>query len=359
MTPTLPDPLLLMRSWLADIGGLRQADQVRRGMWLHATLPRPPVGMTPHEVIHQQNKLTVRFYAPAAPRRAVPVVVIPSMINRASICDLEPDRSLVGGLARRGHPVYLIDWGDPGPEDGGQTVGDVLLDLLHRAVDRACRHAGAAQAFLLGYCQGGTLSAMYAALRPQRVRGLAVFNAPVLFSKAGRFRSFVAPEVFDVSAIDPERLMPTDIMKVAFKLLDPMGNWTKFIALEQAAEDPLQLARAMARERWLEENVPMPGAFGQEFIRCAYQEDRLLAGTWTVRGEVVDLKRITCPVLVCAAQGDFIAPQESVLPLADAVGSTDVRAEVLRTGHIGVVVGSFGPRVFYPMLDEWFRSRAP
>jgi hypothetical protein len=47
------------------------------------------------------------------------------------------------------------------------------------------------------------------------------------------------------------------------------------------------------------------------------------------------------------------------MPLAQATSSTDVHAEVLDTGHIGIVVGSFGPRVFYPLLDRWFRARLP
>jgi len=358
MMSALPDPTDMMRDLIDQIGGLRQADQVRRGMRLHASLPRPPIGTTPHTVVHRQNKLALRHYAPQGDTvHPIPVVVVPSMINKASICDLEPDRSLVSGLALRGHRVYLLDWGTPGDEDADQSVEDVLLNLFHRAVDRACRHAGSAQAFVLGYCQGGTLATMYTALRPERVRGLAVFNAPVKFSAAGRFRDFVAPEVFDVdTAIDPDRLMPVDVMKVGFKLLDPMGNWTKYIALEQASQDPIRLARALARERWLEENVPMPGTFAREFIRNAYQEDRLIAGTWSVGGQTIDLSSITCPVLCCAAARDFIAPKESVLPLAELVGSDDARAEVLQTGHIGVVVGSFGPRVFYPLLDDWFRS---
>ena len=29
---------------------------------------------------------------------------------------------------------------------------------------------------------------------------------------------------------------------------------------------------------------------------------------------------------------------------------------VITGGHIGVVVGSIGPRVFYPLLDQWFRE---
>lgn len=75
-------------------------------------------------------------------------------------------------------------------------------------------------------------------------------------------------------------LVPVELMKVGFKLLDPMGSVTKFAAIEQAASDPVRLARTMARERWLEENVPLPAPFAREFIRRTYQEDALLGGTW-------------------------------------------------------------------------------
>jgi len=150
-----------------------------------------------------------------------------------------------------------------------------------------------------------------------------------------------------------------EFMQVGFKMLDPVGSVTKYAAIEGAAGDPVRLARTMARERWLEENVPLPAPFAREFIRRTYQEDALLAGTWELAGERIDLQQIRCPLLVTAAERDFIAPPEAVLPLAEATGSDDVTAEVLRTGHIGVVVGSFGPRAFYPMLDRWFRARLP
>lgn len=364
----IEDPFDLYRPVVAGIGGADQADRVRRGVRLHATLPRPPVGQTPHEVIHRQNKLELRYYAPdpAAPDQArdtrVPVVVVPSMINRAYVCDLEPDRSLVRALAAAGHPTFLVDWGVPAEEDGWQDIDHVLGSLLHRSIDRACRHVGAPSAYVLGYCQGGTLSSIYTALRPDRVRGLVMLNAPVAFAEAGRFREFVNPAIFDVDqAIPPEALVPVDLMQVAFKLLDPMGNWHKFLALEQVADKPRELQRALARERWLEENVPMPGAFARTFIRSAYQEDRLIRGTWEIdlgRGpERVDLKAIRCPVLVVACDKDFISPPASTMPMAEATGSADVTVEVVSAGHIGIVVGSAGPRVFYPMLDRWFRTR--
>ena len=354
---SLPDdPFDLYRPLVEGIGGADEVDRVRRGLRLHALLERPPVGMTPHKVVHRQNKLELRYYAPQKPGPRTPVVIIPSMINRAYICDLEPDRSLVAALSAAGHHTFLLDWGVPGEEDGHLDVGAVLLDLLHRSIDRACRHVGAERAFLLGYCQGGTLSAMYTALRPERVAGLVALNAPVCFAEGGRFRAFVDPKVFDVNdSIEAEGLVPVDLMQVSFKLLDPMGNWTKFLALERASHNPEELRRAMARERWLEENVPMPGAFAREFIRNAYQEDRLMAGSWEVRGEPVRLSSITCPVLVVACDKDFIAPPSSTRPLVELVSSTDKELHLLKAGHIGIVVGSTGPKVFYPMLDKWFR----
>jgi polyhydroxyalkanoate synthase len=362
MTQPFVDPLEALRPLFEGSRALLQADKLRRGYLLSALLPKPPVGATPSELVHRQGKLELRYYAPtvhsdAAPAPKVPVIIIPSMINRAYIVDLEPDRSLVAGLAQKGHPVYLVDWGVPTEEDATHDVGTVLLDLLHRAVDRACRHAGHPSAFLLGYCQGGTLAAMYTALRPARVHGLAVFNAPVKFSEGGRFRQFVDAACFDVDAsIAADRLVPTEIMTVGFKLLDPMGSALKYVAIDEVSAKPRELLRTLARERWLDENVPMPGAFAREFIRNAYQEDRLLAGTWVVRGETIDLRNIRCPLMVLAAKKDFIAPAPAVMPLATATSSADVHAEVLDTGHIGVVVGSYGPRTFYPLLDRWFRA---
>lgn len=332
--------------------------RMQRGALIHTLAPRPPVGLTPNTIVHAQDKLVLRYYAPPAPTGRPPVVLVPSLINRAWILDLEPDRSLCASLAARGHPVYLVDWGTPGPEDAEEDVGYVLNELLHRSIDRACRHARQPRAMVLGYCLGGTLAAMYAALRPARVAGLVALNAPVRFSEGGRFRDFVQPDRFDVDAvIDADGLVPVSAMRPAFQLLDPVGSWTKFLAIEAAGDDAPRLARVMARERWLEENVPMSGAFAREFLRNAYHEDRLLDGTWRIDNATVRLERIAAPTLVVACARDFIAPPASVLPLALVVPNAE--QVTMDCGHIGVVVGSEGPRTFYPMLDAWFRRVSP
>lgn len=350
-----------MRATVAPAWSTDPFSRIQRGAVVHALTPRPPVGLTPHEVVHRHDKLKLRYYPPPAgssPR--APVVLVPSMINRAYILDLEPDRSLVRALAAAGHPTYLVDWGVPGPEDAREDVGYVIEELLHRSIDRACRHAHAERALVLGYCQGGTLAAVWAALHPERCAGLVALNAPVKFSEAGRFREFVDPARFHVDeAIDADGLVPVSVMKPAFQMLDPVGSWTKYLSVDEASADPHRLARVMARERWLEENVPMPGAFAREFIRACYQEDRLVAGTWEVRGRRVELRAIRCPVLVVMCARDFISPAGACAPLAEAVGAADVETHTLSAGHIGVVVGAEGPRTFYPLLDRWFRRVAP
>ncbi|MBT3221870.1 MAG: alpha/beta fold hydrolase, partial [Proteobacteria bacterium] len=193
MKPVIPDLFGAFSGFTSRIEGLDQLERVRRGMWVHSFTPRPPVGQTPHEVMWRHDKMVVRYYVPPQATKLAPVVLVPSMINRAYILDLEPGRSLVQALSHLGHPTYLIDWGTPGPEDAKEDVGYVLFELLHRAIDRICRHGKTKTVHLFGYCMGGTIAAMYAALRPGHIRSLCTLAAPVKFSEGGRFRDFVAP----------------------------------------------------------------------------------------------------------------------------------------------------------------------
>lgn len=344
--------------WASEFPGLASlpAARIRRGMQILATAPRPPVGLTPSVVIHQQGRVAVRYYAPSGKARRTPVVLVPSLINRAYILDLEPGRSLVHALAAAGHPTYLVDWGVPQAENGGEDVA-FTLGLLRRSIDRSCRHAGAPRAILFGYCMGGTLAAMLAALHPERVAALVTLAAPVRFSEGGRFASFV--QALDTTtAFLADDLVPVSTMKPAFQMLDPVGNVSKYLAIEEASHDAGKLVRVLARERWLEENVPLPGAFAAEFVREGYQKDGLWNESWVVAGRTVRLSDIRVPTLVVSCARDFITPVAAAAPLAERIGP-HARHVDLDTGHIGVVVGAEGPKRFYPLLDAFFREVAP
>jgi polyhydroxyalkanoate synthase len=346
------DPLAPWFSAFDPVPGLGEAERIRRGLLVHREAPRPPVGLTPHRVIHRQGPMVVRAYG-ETPRadRGLPVVLIPSLINRAYILDLEPGRSMVEALAASQHATCLVDWGVFGPEHGDVDIATLFV-WLRRAIDRVCRYFSAPKVHLFGYCQGGTLAAMFAALHPDRVATLSTLAAPVRFREGGRFRDFAA--AVDVDRVAVDGLVPVEAMKPAFQMLDPMGNVSKYLAIEAASTDPKRLRQVMARERWLEDNVPLPAAFAREFIQYGYKEDRLLAGTWQVAGTPVALARIIAPTLVVVCDNDFVCPAPAATPLAEVVrGARLVRLPV---GHIGVVVGSQGPKQFYPLMSGFFRE---
>jgi polyhydroxyalkanoate synthase len=121
---------------------------------------KPTVGATPADVVHAENKWRLLRYRPRPEGLAytTPVLMVPSLINRHYVLDLMPGKSLAEDLVARGHDLYVIDWGTPGPEDRFLSFDDVCDRYLGRAIRVAAQHSETAAVHLLGYCLGGTLA---------------------------------------------------------------------------------------------------------------------------------------------------------------------------------------------------------
>ena len=66
------------------------------------------VGATPREAVYRENKLTLYHYRPERPRPELgPLLIAYALVNRPTMVDLQPDRSLVRGLLDAGLDVYL------------------------------------------------------------------------------------------------------------------------------------------------------------------------------------------------------------------------------------------------------------
>jgi polyhydroxyalkanoate synthase len=104
-----------------------------------------------------------------------------ALINRPYILDLMPGNSFIEYLVDEGYDVYMLDWGVPGDEDKDLDFENYVLDYLPRAVKKVLRHSGSDEFTLLGYCMGGTMSAMYASLFPEGLKNLILMTAPIEF----------------------------------------------------------------------------------------------------------------------------------------------------------------------------------
>ncbi len=321
--------------------------------------PAPRLAPTPRATVSREGTASLyRFERPASapPASTTPLLLIPSMINRWYVLDLRPGASLVEALVGAGVDTWCLDWGIPEDEDRHLAWTDVL-DRLRRAVRRVRRHTGAAKVAIMGYCMGGTLSAIHTALFPDDIAALIDLAGPIDFSKSGMLGRMVEPQWFDADAIADAGNVSPDQMQAGFQALRPTLDVAKLVGLPDLAGDPAAHLAYRALDTWASDNIPFPGEAYRTYIRDLYQANGLVKRTHRVRDRVVDLAKITCPTLAVVASRDTICPSEAACALLDHVGTKDVHTLRVPGGHVGAVVGSRAAREMYPALIAWLKAR--
>src|SRR5919107_479650 len=93
-------------------------------------------GLTPKEVVWQRGKDKLFHYESTREKKyPIPVLLVYAPILRPYILDLVPGNSFVEFLLREGFKVYLLDWGNAGPEDRHLSLEDWILDYMPEAVE--------------------------------------------------------------------------------------------------------------------------------------------------------------------------------------------------------------------------------
>lgn len=323
--------------------------------------PAPRLAPTPRVTLWREGTASLyHFPRPAgtAPSSArVPLLLVPSLINRWYVFDLRPGASVVEALVARGFDVYLLDWGIPEDEDR-YLDWDMVLRRLARAVRRTLAAAGAPRLALLGYCLGATLCAIHTALEPGPIAALVNLAGPIDFSRGGALAHLVDRRWFDPDAIAAAGNITGQQMQSGFALLRPTLDLAKLVGkvdLATAAPDAREGFAAV--EAWAADNIPFPAAAYRTYLRELYQDNALIAGHHVARGRRVDLAEIRCPLLCIVAERDTICPPGAATPLIDGASSTDAEVLFVPGGHVGAVVGSRAARAMVPALMNWLEPR--
>ena len=345
-------------------GWLRAADLVERGVAAPEGLARAAdveVGTTPSEVVYTENKLTLRRYAAPDRRHETPILLVYALINRPYVLDLQPDRSVVRTLLDGGFDVYLIDWGEPSTLDATLSLADYVERYLDNCVAATRADAGVDAVHLLGYCMGGTMSAMYAARHPERVRTLGLLAAGLYFDETGGvLERWGDGDYYDPGAVAATYgTVPAEFLDAGFALLDPVENLvTKYVRLFENLDDGEFVENFARMETWLDDGIDVAGETYREFLEDIYQENRLARGEMRLDGEAIDLDRIAMPVLQIVGEYDTLIPPESSVPFNDVIGSEDTTVISFPTGHIGLSVSSRSHAELWPRVCEWFAARS-
>jgi polyhydroxyalkanoate synthase subunit PhaC len=319
------------------------------------------IGVTPKDVVWTHRKATLYRYRSTRRTHALPVLLVFALINRPEIFDLRPGNSFVEFLLEEGFDVFLLDWGEPGDEDADMGIDNYVCDELPWAIRESLRASGQDELSLLGWCIGGTLVAMHAALEPGGpARNLVLLTTPV-DTTGSLYASWVARDSFDpefVAEVLPS--VPGAGVDWANKMMKPVTNfWTTYRTLWQnvlKGEAKREAYQSMAR--WVADNPPFPGRAFTQWITWMYKENRFVRNAVRLRGRRVDLGKIDQNMLVVTAGADHIAPRPGTLPLLDLVSSEDVTHLDRPGGHIGLMAGSKAREEIWPDIAEWLEERS-
>lgn len=312
---------------------------------------RPAVAPTPCETVYTEGPVRLLRFRPDEPKAGrAPLLIVPSMINRWYIVDLRTGASLVESLCDDGFDVFVLDWGAPGDEER-YTTWDRVLERLHRAVRRVSRLTRNEDISLLGYCMGGTLAVIHAALHPRTVRALVNLAGPVDFSEGGFLTHLVNRQWFDSDAIaEAGNLRPVQ-MQSGFVAIKPTQQLAKWVRFADRMHDPAFVESFQILEQWAGDNIAFPAAAYATYIGDLYQRNALVQGRHRVNGRTARLEDIDAPTLVITASRDHICPRASALALSDYVESCDHLEAP--GGHIGAVIGHHARTQLYPQLGDW------
>jgi len=342
-------------------GAILTLEGLRRGMSDSYPRTEDPPAATPSEVVYEGGKVRLHYYQAVGKPHATPILIVYSLVKRPFILDLQPGRSVVEALTKQGFEVYMIDWVPPSRTDSWRGFDAYVNGDLAKAVRAVQIREDVERVSLLGYCFGGLLTTLYAALHPETVQNLVTFTLPLDMSVQDLAMNTL------MAKINPETLnlltsvygnCPAWFFKVGFDSQTPVHHLLdKYVGRYRNKDREGYEEMFTLFERWLNSDVPMAGKIFSEFTQDLSRNNALMHNRFQVAGCPVKLQDITCPVLNVIGEHDDVVHPKSSLPLVDLVGSGDARNLLFPTGHIGAAVSAAAHKKLWPQVGAWFTER--
>jgi poly(3-hydroxyalkanoate) synthetase len=330
------------RDLIAGIAAYRRHPYQRR-------LPDPPA-------IWSEGGSRLLDYGGRPGGGGMPLLVVPSLVNRAYVLDLAEGASFMRWLAAHGARPLLLDWGWPEAAERQFTMTDYIAGRMVRAGQAAVAVAGR-PVVLAGYCMGGTMAVAAASLRPDLLAGLALFAAPWDFhapddGAQGHSLAAAAPLMEPLFAFNGT--LPVDALQLLFAALDPYAIADKYRGFLRLDPGSHRAERFVALEDWLNDGVPLAAPVARTCLTEWYGRNDPGRGAWRVSGLEVRPEAISLPAFVAIPARDRIVPPESAAPLAERLpGATTHRPAA---GHIGMVAGTSAERALWQPFVEWLST---
>lgn len=316
------------------------------------------IAVTPYEVVYQEDRVKLKHYIPETVKSKTPLLIVYALINRETMLDLQPERSVVQAMLSQGQEVYMIDWGYPTRKDRFLTIDDHVNWYMDDMVDYIRKAHGLEKINLMGICMGGAFSVMYAALHPDKIQNLVTTVTPTNFNTDKGFLHLWTRQLNPDNLTASQGNLTGDVMNIGFLLMNPARLMIdKYVGFMDNMDNKSFVENFIRMEKWIFDSPDVPGETFKQFITDCYQQNLLIQSKMKLDGKLVDLKNITMPILNIYAKYDHLVPPEASELLTSRVGSDDAEDLCLDTGHIGIYVSSKYQKEFTPKILNWLAER--
>ena len=358
------NPLISPLGWkaLIDTGGLSAVRGVRAFARDMLSKPRVPamiepdafsvgeasggLAITKGAVVLQTSMFELIQYAPQTPKvRAVPLLMVPPVINKYYIMDIAPGRSMIEYFVQQGQQVFVISWRNPQARHrdwGFDAYGTAIIE----AMDAVQKVADTDSAHLLATCSGGILAAMTAAHlgdigEGDRVAGLTLAVTVLDENRAGFAAAAMSEHAAQAAIRVSGRKGYLDGRDMAemFAWLRPTDLVWRYVVnnyvqgRKPAAFDVLF---------WNADTTRMAAALHRDMVLMGLRNSLVTPGGVSMLGSPVDLGEITSDAYIIGGVADHISPWQATYRSARLLGSKDNRYVLSTSGHIAALVNPPG-----------------
>ena len=301
------------------------------------------VATTDGKVVYQNELMQLIQYQPTTKSvLETPLLIIPPWINKYYILDLTPRNSFIKWAIDQGHTVFVISWVNPDARHAHKTFDDYLVEGPLAALDVIDKRCKTNTTNLVGYCLGGTLTAVLLGWlksnkQEKRVNSTTFFTSMIDFNEPGELGVFVDPEGVDAleKRMASKGYLEASEMASTFNMLRSNDLiWSFVVNNYLLGKDPVPFDLLF----WNSDATRMPAKMHSYYLRNMYIHNKLRKPKGlTIAGRSIDLSTVTTPCYFISAKDDHIAPWKSTFSGAKLFGGK-VRFVLGGSGHIAGIV---------------------
>lgn len=270
------------------------------------------VAATPGAVVFRNDLMELIQYAPTTDRvYRRPLLFVPPLVNKYYLFDLTPKASYLKWLVDQGHTVFVISWANPDESHADTGMDAYVKDGVIAALDAVEAATGEADADLVSYCLGGTLSAMTLAYlaqtgRADRIASTTLIATLVDFGDMGEWSVFTSEDdlnAFDRYLDEKGYVEAHDLTRLFSAVRANDLIWSSVVNHYLLGDE----VRASDLLWWFDDGSRIPARMLKEYGRQILRGNQLKDGGVAIDGVTLDLHAIETPVMIVALKDDHVS----------------------------------------------------